>query len=773
MKLSIAWIFDHIDADWKKVSIADLVDKFNKTTAEIEGFTRVTIAVDDFTLAEVTAVDKDATVLHSPELKKEYTLSKRSDVREGHWFLLKKQANGYTWSEVKDFHCNKEGLLPALYCEKDLRAGAWKQYIEKEDYILELDNKSITHRPDMWGHRGVAREVAALLEVPLRPLDDFIAHKNIKQYEYASPASSTSPFAISIEDKKLCKRFAGLYFEQIERRSSLLWMAHRLLRVDSRPIDALVDATNYVMLDISQPMHAFDAAKISSKNIVPRRAKTKEKLVLLDGQEIELTVDDLVITDGKKPIALAGIMGGLETCINAGTTSLFLESASFDAATVRKSSARFRQRTEASTRFEKSLDPNQNTVAILRFLQLISDAAISMKTAKEIVSVGLPAQDVTISVKHDFLEKRIGTSIAEDFVVNTLKKLEFEVSRAQGEYTIKVPSFRSTKDVTIKEDIVEEVGRFLGFETIAYELPVRKMAPFDVSRLHRLRKIKQCMAYALDMREVYNYSFYDESFLRVLGWEASRDALAVKNPVSENWQRLVASLIPGLLKSLDQNVALHDTLRFFEWGRIWGTTKNVFEQKSLAGIIFDKKDQVDFYDAKALLQKLFVVLDLEVTWERIDTPEYPWYMPYQSGCLMHKGEKVGVAGKVNAAFLHNVMDGDAFIFELNGDFLLSYQPEFKKYESLAKYPDVERDVSVRMPIESTVDELITMITKSDDTIIAVSLVDFFEDPSWKDERALTFRFVVRDVDKTLTKDEVDAVWHKVVEALTRRGATIR
>ncbi len=772
MKLSIAWIFDHIDADWKTIDIPKLVEQFNQTTAEIEGFQKITVDLDLFTCAQIVKIQKDMILVHSPQLQRDIELVYRDDVQKDQWYLVKKQNDQFVWAAGNDFHSAKEVMLPALYCEKQIQAGEWQQSFETEDYIIEVDNKSITHRPDMWGHRGFAREIAAILELPFKPLEEFIIHKVIKQFDDHAPSTITHPIEVEVKNPEICKRFAGLYFEHIERRPSLLWMAHRLLRVGSRPIDAIVDATNYVMLDMSQPMHAFDAAAIGTRNIMPRRAKNKEKLTLLDDQVIELTSDDYVITDGKKPIALAGVMGGRETGISPTTKSIFLESACFDATAIRRTSIRYKQRTEASARFEKSLDPNQNTLAILRFLKLLDDAHIPFNAADEIVSLGARAQELTINVEHSFLEKRLGVTIASDFVVRTLKKLEFAVEHAGGAYSITVPTFRCAKDVTIKEDIVEEVGRFFGFSTITHTLPHRQMRSFDLSSVHRLRSIKQLMAYTLTMREVYNYAFYDEEFLRELQWEP-QNAIAVKNPVSENWQRLVTSLIPTLFKNIDHNVADHDQLRFFEWGRIWQQAKNIMEQKSLAGIFFDRKNTIDFYDAKALLAPLFDMLDMNVSYKRVDTPHDPWFAHYQTAHIMHKSNKIGIAGKVQPVLFNRVTEGDAFVFELDGDFLLNYKPELKRYKPVAKYPDVIRDISMLMPLHVMVQDIIAMIAQADKKIVDVALIDFFEKEEWKEQRALTFRFIVRDPTKTLTKEEVDVIWSAVAALLQQRGATIR
>ncbi|TET06473.1 phenylalanine--tRNA ligase subunit beta [Candidatus Dependentiae bacterium] len=772
MKLSLAWIFDHIDADWKQINVSQLVDQFNRTTAEIEAFEKVVINLDQFSLGQVQEIKIDTIVLFSPEWKQTVELPIREDACEHCYFVLKKENKSINWAYAYDWHSSKDCLIPAIYCEQGLCAGGWKKQFETEDFIFEIDNKSITHRPDMWGHRGFAREIAALLKLPFKSLDTFLLQKPISHYDAIAPATEKHPFKIQVKDLSACKRFAGLYIEQIEQRPSLLWMAHRLLRVDGKPIDAIVDTTNYVMLDLSQPMHAFDVATISSKTIMPRFAANKEKLTLLDGQQLELTSQDFVITDGKKPIALAGIMGGLDTAITKKTKALFLEAACFDATIIRRSLIRHKIRTDASIRFEKSLDPNQNTLAIMRFLRLMHDAAMAIKPAQEIASVGASAKEITITVAHDFIEKRLGITIASDFIINTLQCLGFIVTFEQGEYIVIVPTFRCSKDITIKDDIVEEVGRFFGYTSIPPKLPVREMEPFSIESVMRLRSIKEILAYTLHMREVCSYAFFDESFLKKIKWEPQK-TLTIQNPVSENWYRLVTSLIPGLLAAIDENCADYDQLHFFEWGRIWYPPDPEKELQQLAGIFFDQKHKVDFYEAKDQLMNLFALLKLPIRFERVKKPELPWFLPYQTAYIFHEDNRIGIAGKINQAFLEEITEGDAFIFELDGDFLLRYKPVIARFKQLTKFPPIERDISILVPLQKTADQLIALIAQIDPSVISVDLIDMFEKPEWGNQKALTFRFVLQSPSRTLSKEEADVVWNKIAKQLQSEGAQIR
>ena len=356
MKLSIAWIFDHIDADWRSIDIDMLLELFNKTTAEIEAYKKITIPFQDYYLVKTQTIEKDITVF-IPELNQSVQLSHRQNCNVGDFYFIKKNKNSYSWASFADFYCEKDGLVSSVSCSDDQVKGGWRDLVENDDYIIEVDNKSITHRPDMWGHRGFAREIAVMLNLPLKPFNNFLVKQPIKN---SKNSISSDNFSLELQNPGVTNKIATLSIESIKNSSSDMIMALRLLRVDSRPIDFIVDCTNFVMLDIGQPMHTFDLEKIDGKKLVARNAKEGEKLVLLDDQEIELCKKDCVIADGKKVLSLAGIMGGKFSGISKGTENIVLESAHFDATVIRHSTIAYKQRTEASARFEKTLDPNQN-----------------------------------------------------------------------------------------------------------------------------------------------------------------------------------------------------------------------------------------------------------------------------------------------------------------------------------------------------------------------------------------------------------------------------
>ncbi len=774
MKISIAWIFDHIDARVQDIDVPALIQKLNETTAEIEQWQKIKIDLKPFALAQVKSITNDIHVA-IPEWDTDARMPQRSDAVEGNWYLVIKEGDAYSWALSTDLGGHKEMILPAMTGETAMQDGSWKQSFETYDVIFDIDNKSITHRPDLWGHRGFAREVAAILDLKLLPLDDFIISKKVVPHEWSAQGVADNPFSLKIEAPESCKRFAGYTLSEVKNQPSLLWMATRLSRVDSRSIDALVDFTNYVMLDISQPMHAFDADHLSSKSVVVRMAQNKEKLTLLDGQEIELTSQDVIVADGDRPVSLAGIMGGKFSGVSPETTSVFLESANFDAATIRRSSQRHKVRSESSARFEKSLDPNQNVDAIMRFLKLLEDAQMPFAGSQDILSLGPLVQAPERTVSHAFIEARLGISIASSFIESTLRKLGFQVRQEKKDvvvYHIVVPTFRATKDIDIKEDIVEEIGRFYGWSNITPQLPFMQTVPKSTHVPMQIGRIKHLLSYGLSMRELYMYSFFDESFLKEISWDPG-DTIRVKDPVSQNWHRLVTTLIPNMLRAVWQNAHEHEELQFYEWARSWSVEADGTERKKLSGIMYAKKKSIDFYDCKAKLHQLFELLGIDVQWQHSSDQQYPWNDASQTAVILAGDTVIGTAGMVDPLFMKKIADGSAFIFELDAAFLETYEKPVVRYKPASKYPPIDRDVSVLAPLAITVSQMSSIIADVDPRIVSVQLVDMFQKKEWKQERALTFRYRIQDEHETLTKSQADTLSAGVHAVLEKAGAQIR
>ena len=292
------------------------------------------------------------------------------------------------WANQTDFGAEKDALIPAVQVPDAELKGGWRNSFEPNDVVLEVDNKSITHRPDMWGHRGFAREIAAFLKLPFKPKDKFLANLPVTNFDKISKPTATSPIIIENQVTATCSRFTSLYFSSIQNQPCNLLVVSRLLKIGSRPISGLVDLTNYVMNDWTQPVHAYDAKKIGGDKFIIRMAKEGEKLLLLDGNEITLTSQDMVTATPQRALTLGGIKGGMDSGLDGTTTAMFFEAGNWDPGFVRRTAQRRKTRTDASARYEKTLDPNQTIEGIQRFVKLLEEFGVANTHAQEIVSIG-------------------------------------------------------------------------------------------------------------------------------------------------------------------------------------------------------------------------------------------------------------------------------------------------------------------------------------------------------------------------------------------------
>lgn len=789
MKLSLAWIFDHIDADWKKQDIDLIFKRFNAVTAEIENFNTYSVDLNNFFMGSIVEQNDSGVTLKIPELSFNVNLSNRSigndllEVGLGSCFMIKRDSNGFSWASALDFGIDKASLLPAFdVAQEDLFYG-WRNKFEIDDVIIEVDNKSITHRPDMWGHRGFAREIASFLGLNLKPESEFLKEISVINFEDSSEKTSSFPFVIKNNSKTLCSRFAGLYFSSIEHKPSNIFLASRLLKVGLKPYGCLIDITNYIMSDWSQPVHAYDAEKIIDQMVVVRSALNGELITLLDGTELKLTSHDLVIADSEKPMCLAGVKGGFYSGIGKETKKLFFESANFDAANVRRTAQNHKVRTDSSARYEKTLDPKQVIDAPKRFLKLLEFCGVKSTSSESIMVVGSDLKKVEIEIEHSFLESRSGLVLGQDDVLKPLYRLGFEVKLLKnnnGEvlYQVHVPSFRATKDIKIKEDILEEVVRSYGFENIPLVLPIFSQENFDISRTMRMRAIKRFFAYSSRMREQQNYAFYDEDFISLLGIEP-KEPISIINPVSSKYSRLIESLIPGLFKNIKENHTGNERLAFFECGKIWTRQGlQAQESKSIAGIVFDKRGGVDFYDGKQQIIDLFKLIGLseyEVSWRKASqTPS--WYNKFQVAEVLYQCEPVGFVGKVDPVFMEklDILHGaDAFIFEIDLDFVLNVECHIKRMKKISKYQESSFDLSLLVPLSITVNQLKQEFLLVSDLIYKVELIDFFEKDEWQKDRSLTFRLWMQHQDRTLEKEDIDKAWQYAVDRAKNLGAVLR
>ncbi len=447
--------------------------------------------------------------------------------------------------------------------------------VQVEDVLYEVDNKSITHRPDLWGQYGMAREVAAMLGRPLHPLALEVA------------LSQGAPVDLRVDAPDLCPRYVCARMEGIAVAPAPVDLRLRLRRLGVRPISNVVDATNLVMLETGNPLHAFDARSLRGNAICVRRAAENETITTLDGQVRRLQPSDCVIADGEGPVALAGVMGGADSEIKPDTVTVVLEAAAFDAATIRKTAMRLGMRTESSARFEKALDPALPGIAARRFLKLVGEMCPSARIVSELADAGpfhaAPRVALQITTTASYLRERLGVTAEEmplAWLVQCLERLDFHIEREEDTLHVTVPSFRATKDVSIAEDLVEELGRHYGYGRIHPVAPLVPSKPPFTPPLRLLeRKIRTALVQGCGLTEVVLYGFDHEGDRTRLGLgEGDLPRIGVRNAISSEHKHLRRNLAPNLIAALERNLQQGDgrqasreglQIGLFEIGRVF------------------------------------------------------------------------------------------------------------------------------------------------------------------------------------------------------------
>ncbi|HTM06549.1 MAG TPA: phenylalanine--tRNA ligase beta subunit-related protein, partial [Patescibacteria group bacterium] len=495
MKLSLNWIFQHLTRSIDQSDIPKLIDLINQKVVEIDQIHTIALEYSHFALTQYTP---DGFVYESTIIP----VKKRDDAIVENWYLLVKKNNRWEWATIKDLGGTKDNMLPALTILEQGPLSTIKNSVLLPDYVLEISSSAITHRSDLWGHRGFAREIGALFDIPLKPLSTLCPNiSSIHRSESKKIASFKDfPFSVNIQTAA-CSRFAATFLPQIVQKPSIFSVAALLSRIDIRPINAIVDGTNIVMMDLGHPMHAFDAQKIEGQSLTISQNNHALSFIVLDGQEIHIQKNDIIINDVTKPLSLAGIMGGKSSSIQQETHSVLLEAAMFEPSIIRNSAVYHKKRTEASTRFEKNLDPEQVLWAVQCYLTYAQTHKLINSLPECIIDIGDKTHRNTISVTHTCIEQLLGIPIDYRFVLKTLNALEFDVTFLNDKYTVCVPSFR-TKDIAVKEDIVEEIGRLYGYTHIMPTPPaITKKADVDHDRstLHALGAL---LSFGMRMHEI-------------------------------------------------------------------------------------------------------------------------------------------------------------------------------------------------------------------------------------------------------------------------------
>jgi phenylalanyl-tRNA synthetase beta chain len=644
-----------------------------------------------------------------------------------------------------------------------------------EDFIFEVN--VTPNRSDCLSVLGIARELRAITGKPLK-----IPEHKVKD-------TGSTEFRVEIKDPELCNRYAGRVVRGIKMGPSPDWMKEKLEKCGIRSINNIVDITNYVLLELGHPLHAFDLSTLKGGVIKVGVAGKGNSLTTLDGTERKLPVDALMIWDGERPVAVAGVMGGAETEVSDITTDIFIESAWFLPASVRNTSKALGLSTEASYRFERGTDALMLEAALDRTAQLVSE--IAGGTVEAIVDEWpLKAKPEPIKARYSYINRLLGTDIPDKEMLGIISRLDMEIKKEKGGFTLIPPAYRP--DMTIEADIAEEVARLYGYDNIPTLSPVADISPNRSGARQRglISSIREALM-NFGYHDAVNYSFMNPGHLDMLSIpkeDLRRKAIAVANPLRAEDGLMRTTLVPTLVSNLAYNVARGASeVRLFENSKVFIDQGGELpeEPHRVGGVYWHsgsarelyKDDTEAFYRVKGTVESLMDMLRIEGV-EYVPSNE-PFFHPGKSADLLIDGKPAGYLGVLSP----NVMEAfeikttqEAVVFELDLDLMIDAAPEKPVYTSVPRYPAVERDVALMVDREVTVANIISLVKSgAPDIFESVELFDCYTGKGVPEgKKSLAFNLVYRSPERTLTDGEVEAVHNKLIGALVKEtGGAIR
>ncbi len=785
MFLSMNWISDFVD--FTGLDKVKLINQFSLSTAEVEN--EIFFKGSDISGIVVAEIKS---VLPHPESKKLHLLKVDTgkdeltdvvcgapNVREG-----MKTAFAQVGAHIGDIEITPRKLAGytsnGMCCSEkeigisddnsgimeiadDVANGTdLKDIYEIDDIIFEVDNKSLTNRPDLWGHYGIAREFAALAGRPLKPLDtaDLAKYGNLPKVD------------MKIEDP-LCQRYSCLQVENINRSVSPVNMRIRLFYCGMRAINFLADLTNYLMLEMGQPMHAFDSRKVEKIRI--KRFEKPFEFQTLDGVERHIDENTLMICNNNTPVAIAGIMGGLDSEIVDDTTTLTLESATFNAVSIRKSTVRLSHRTDASMRYEKCLDPEMTVSAIARFVKLLTDADSDVKVVSSLTDeYAFKYETINLDFTKKFVDRYTGIEIDNDTIVETLTSLGFKVELNNDNFSVEVPSWRATKDITMKADIIEEITRIYGYDNFDVHTA---NAPLYPVRAHEEKtvedKIKDILVKRFSMHELHSYvwAYYDE--MKALGMQIE-DNIKLVNSTNPNIETIRKSVIPTQLCQLKANTGYAPDFGVFEIGRVVnGVDSNnlCIESKKLAISLFSKTKSTEqlYFELRDMLA---VITDdikhKNLSYKAIEAA-HSYQHPKNLNAIICDGIEIGEIGIVHPLVLKKLDKKANVVFaEIDVKTFAEIESAGIAYEEVSKYPEIEIDLSFISdkfePIAKAIEQAKCSLIKK------TKVVDTYTDEKSK---SITVRITFAHTERTLTREEVTKVTDKIIDTLKEEKIALR
>lgn len=787
MYVSMNWIKDFVDLEGQ--DLESLIHRFTLSTAEVEGIEYKGKDIKDVVVGEILSCEAHPDSDHLHLLKVDggdqiYDVVcgapnaragiKTAFVKVGGQVgeikikpakLRGQVSNGMCCSGkelgISDDHSGIMELDPTLKNGTDI-----KDIWPIEDIIFEVDNKSLTNRPDLWGHYGMAREFAALTGQPLKPLPVM-----------ENPYTGDAIVPIEVKNTELVYRYTSVRIENITKNVSPMDMQIRLFYCGSRAINLLADITNYIMMELGQPMHAFNGKKIG--RIVVDTPKEPFVFTTLDGQERDITTDTLMIWDDETPSAIAGIMGGLDSEIVDDTDSVVVESANFDGVSVRKSASRMALRTDASARYEKTLDPEMTLLAVKRFIKILFDVDPGMQCTTQITDHYVKKYpELSVSFDKHFIDRYTGIDIPLAQIKETLENLGFETTQDGENFVTKVPSWRGTKDVSMKADIVEEITRIYGYDN--FEITTALSPLFPAKKTVRRKEedaIKDLLVKTYAMNEVHTRVWCDPDALRDLGLTPEDNVKLLQSSEEKGTGILRTSMMQCILPLVRQNRNYKPDFGVFEIGRAVEGVKEdgtANERRHLAVAIYSKTEteKVIYMRAVQLVNTIVSQLKHKKAEYQKVTPSHAWQHPKNTTSISIEGKTIGVMNTLYPTVLSKIAKNAAVVcIEIDMDDLLSVSANDYSFDAPSNFPMVDYDLSLVIPegvrfenLESCWKDLkISELKKT-------SVIDIYDAGAVK---SITVRFSFGADDRTLTGEEVQKNIDNVLENLKKLNVNLK